>query len=101
MLAPFAPHLAEELWHRAGNKESIHRESWPEHDPELARESEMTIPVQVNGKLRDTITVPTDAPDEEIKKKALESEKAKSFMAGKNIVKTILVPKKLVNIVVK
>ena len=101
MLAPFAPHMAEELWHGLGNKESIHLQKWPAYDPQLVKEQELTIPVQVNGKLRDTILVPAEAGDEEIKKKALASKKVKEFTAGKKIVKTILVPKKLVNLVVK
>jgi len=101
MLAPYAPHIAEELWHQLGNKESIHLQAWPKHDPKLAKETEITIPVQVNGKLRDTIQVSADASQEEIKEKALASEKAKAFTQDKNIVKTIVVPKRLVNIVVK
>ncbi|MBU0672418.1 MAG: class I tRNA ligase family protein, partial [Candidatus Margulisbacteria bacterium] len=101
LLSPFAPYMTEELWQILGNKESIHLQPWPKHDPELAKESEITIPVQVNGRLRDTISVPAEASDEEIKQKALASEKAKNFIAGKNIVKTIVVPKKLVNIVIK
>lgn len=101
MLSPFAPHIAEELWAQQGNKKSIHLQPWPKHDAELAKETEITIPVQVNGKLRDTIQVSADASQEEIKKKALASEKAKAFTQSKNIVKTIVVPKRLVNIVVK
>lgn len=101
MLAPFAPYMTEELWSKLGNKESIHRKPWPTHDPALAKEEELTIVVQVNGKIRDTILVSADASDEEIKQKALANEKAKKFIAGKNIIKTIVVPKKLVNIVVK
>ncbi|MBU1026461.1 MAG: leucine--tRNA ligase, partial [Candidatus Margulisbacteria bacterium] len=101
MLSPFAPHMTEELWRHLGNKESIHKQAWPCYDPELAKESELTIPVQVNGKLRDTISVATDAPEDEIKTKAQGSDKVKSFTAGKSIVKVIVVPKRLVNIVVK
>ncbi len=101
MLSPFAPFMTEELWNKLGNKESIHLQPWPGYDPEIAKEEELTIVVQVNGKVRDTISVPVEAGDEDIKQKALESEKAKSFIADKKIVKTIVVPKKLVNIVVK
>jgi len=101
MLAPFAPHLTEELWNQLGNKESIHLQPWPEYNLELTKESEITIPVQVNGKLRDTITVAANASDGEIKKKALESDKVKGFTSGKTIVKTILVPKKLINLVIR
>jgi leucyl-tRNA synthetase len=101
MLAPFAPHITEELWQQLGNSESIHLQSWPSFDPEIAKEKELNIVVQVNGRVRDTIQVAAEAADEEIKQKALASEKAKAFIAGKNIVKTIVVPKRLVNIVVK
>jgi leucyl-tRNA synthetase len=101
MLAPFAPHLAEELWSKLGNKDSVHREPWPKYDPKLIVEDEMTIPVQVNGKLRDTIKVPANADQAAIIAAAKASEKVKSFTAGKNIVKEICVPKKMVNLVVK
>lgn len=101
MLSPFAPYMTEELWSKLGNKNSVHKATWPKYDPELVKESELTIPVQINGKLRDTIKVSADASDDEIKQKAHSSEKAKSFIGDKKIVKTILVPKKLVNIVVK
>ena len=101
LLSPFAPFLTEELWQKLGNAGSIHEQPWPTYDPELAKESELTIPVQINGKLRDTLTVSTDASDDQIKEKALASEKVQALIAGKTIVKTIVVPKKLVNIVIK
>jgi leucyl-tRNA synthetase len=101
LLSPFAPFLTEELWKKLGNSDSIHEQPWPTYDPALAKESELTIPVQINGKLRDTLTVATDASDDAIKEKALASEKVQALTAGKTIVKTIVVPKKLVNIVVK
>jgi leucyl-tRNA synthetase len=101
LVCPFAPHLAEELWHQLSNKESICSTPWPRYEAELAKESELTIAVQVNGKLRDTITVPADAREEAVKEKALASEKVGSFLAGKQIVKQIYIPQKLLNIVVK
>jgi leucyl-tRNA synthetase len=101
LLSPFAPYMTEELWSQLGNKESIHLQAWPKHDPALAKESEITIPVQVNGRLRDTIKVSAEAGQDEIKEKAQASEKVKAFTTGKNIVKIIVVPKRLVNIVVK
>ena len=101
MLSPFAPHMTEELWHQLGNKDSICAQPWPKYDPELVKESELTIPVQVNGKLRDTIVVPTGTSEADIKTKAQESEKVKSFTEGKTVAKIIVVPQKLVNIVVK
>lgn len=106
MLAPFAPQTCEELFQmipqlHQQSKKSIHEEPWPKYDPALAKESELTIPVQVNGKLRETITVSAEASDEEIRNKAQAKAKVKQFTDGKQIVKVILVPKKLVNIVVR
>ena len=101
LLAPFAPYLAEELWHQLGNKDSISKQPWPMYDPALVKESNITIPVQINGKLRDTILVAAETGEEEIKNKAQANEKVRSFVAGQQIVKIIYVPKKLVNIVVK
>ncbi|MCX5726529.1 MAG: class I tRNA ligase family protein, partial [Candidatus Saganbacteria bacterium] len=101
MLSPFAPHLTEELWHKLGNKSFILNESWPSYDPEIAKEEQITIAIQVNGKLRETISVPRDASDEEIRQKAIGSEKIQSWTQNKEIVKVIVVPKKLVNIVTR
>lgn len=99
LLSPFAPHLTEELWQRLGKPESIHQQPWPKYDSELVKEDEIAIIIQVNGKRRDSILVPADAREEAIKQKALASNKAQIFTAGKQIIKTIFVPKKLVNIV--
>ena len=101
MLSPFAPHISEELWHQLGHKNSICQEKWPEYDPELVKETEITIAIQVNGKLRETIAVAADLAEEEVKAQALAAEKIKTFIAGKQIVKTIVIPKKLINIVIK
>ena len=101
LLSPFAPHMAEELWHQLGNKDSICSQPWPIYDPELVKESEMTIPVQVNGKLRDTIVVAAEAKEEEIKALAQSAAKIKALTEGKQIVKVIYVPKKMLNIVIK
>jgi leucyl-tRNA synthetase len=107
LLAPFAPHLAEELWSRlhavaapSAPVPSLTYAPWPTFDPALLIESEIEIPVQVNGKLRDVIRVPADAPAAEIEKAALAAEKAQAFLAGKTVKKIIIVPKKLVNVVV-
>lgn len=100
-LAPFAPHITEELWSMLGNKESIHKEPWPSYDPKLVVEEELTIPVQVNGRLRDTIKVPAGSEKDTILSAAKDSEKVKNFTSGKQIVKEIYVPKKLVNFVVR
>jgi leucyl-tRNA synthetase len=101
MIAPTAPHLAEELWHRLGHKESVHNQRWPQWDEALAKEDEITLVVQVNGKLRDRPTVPASITEEEAKKMAQTSEKVQPFLQGKTIVNVIYVPGKLVNIVVK
>jgi len=101
LLSPFAPHLAEELWQKLGNKGSIHQQEWPIFDPQLIKENELNIVVQVNGRVRDNITVDAAATEETIKAKALASEKSQKFIEGKTIIKTIVVPQKLVNIVVK
>jgi leucyl-tRNA synthetase len=101
LLAPFAPYLAHELWEMLGAEESLLRARWPKYDAELAKEEEIEIPVQVNGKLRSRIVVPADADDAYVRERPLTDEKIKAAIAGKQIVKVILVPGKLVNIVVK
>jgi leucyl-tRNA synthetase len=101
MIAPTAPHLAEELWHRLGHRESIHDQSWPKWDETLAKEDEITLVVQVNGKLRDRPTVPASITEDEARKIAQSSDKVQPFLQGKTIVNVIYVPGKLVNIVVK
>ena len=101
LLAPFAPYLAHELWEGLGQKESLLRAPWPKYDPELAKEEELQIPVQVNGKLRAVITLPADATEPMVWENALSDEKVKAHIAGKTVVKKVVVPGKLVNIVVK
>src|SRR5438552_2003143 len=101
LLAPFAPYLAHELWEILGEKESLLRARWPKYVPELAKEEEIEIPVQINGKLRSRIIAPADASEDTIVEKALADEKIKAAIAGKKIVKKIVVPSKLVNIVVR
>ena len=101
MLAPFAPHMTEELWQQLGNKESINHQPWPKHDPALAKEETLNIVVQVNGKLRDNVSLPAGSNDETLKNAALASEKLKAAVVGKEIVKVIVVPNRLVNVVVK
>jgi leucyl-tRNA synthetase len=101
MLAPVAPHIAEELWtEHLGKPYSIHQQPWPKFDAKAATEDEITIPVQINGKLRDRVVVPADASEEDIKSAALATEGAQKYMEGKSPKKVIVVPKKLVNIVV-
>jgi len=101
MLAPFAPHIAEELWEKIGEKPSIHRQSWPKYDPKRVVEEEITVVVQVDGKLRDTLTVAAGEKEEKVKQLAMASDKVKKFMEGKQVAKTIYVPGKLINIVIK
>jgi leucyl-tRNA synthetase len=100
LLAPFAPYLAHELWEMLGEKSNLLKTSWPKYDPELAKEDELEIPVQVNGKLRSKIVVAPGASEEEIKQKALADDKVQSYIAGKQIVKVIFTGK-LVSIVVR
>jgi leucyl-tRNA synthetase len=100
MLAPFAPHLCEELWERLGHHKSLARRPWPAYDPAKLTESTIELPVQVNGKLRDRITVPADADDATVLAAAEAAEKVQPWLAGKSIKKKLYVPKKLVNFVV-
>jgi leucyl-tRNA synthetase len=101
LLAPTAPHLAEELWQQTGHEYSIHNQSWPKWDEALAKDEEITLVVQVNGKLRDRIAAPVSISEDEAKEKALESPRVKAHTEGKKIIKTIYVPGRLVNIVVR
>ncbi|MGC1448601.1 MAG: leucine--tRNA ligase [Candidatus Sulfotelmatobacter sp.] len=100
LLAPFAPYLAHELWEMLGEKGSLLKAPWPKYDAELAKEEELEIPVQVNGKLRSRIVVPADASEATVVERALADEKVRAAIAGKQVVKKIYVPGKLVNIVV-
>jgi leucyl-tRNA synthetase len=102
MLAPVAPHMAEELWQHLGRLDkdgSVHRQPWPAVDEEAAQDEEVTLVVQVNGKVRDRITVPAGIGEAEMKERALASEIAQRFLAGLTIRKVIVVPGRLVNIV--
>ncbi|MBI5725069.1 MAG: leucine--tRNA ligase [Planctomycetes bacterium] len=101
VLGPFAPHVAEELWHVLGNTDSLAYEDWPRFNPAMVAESAVELPVQINGKLRSRINVPVSADQEEIVKAALDDPKIAAALEGKQIVKKIVVPGKMVNIVVK
>jgi leucyl-tRNA synthetase len=100
MMAPPTPHIAEELWARAGKPYSIHTQPWPEFDPELAKEDEITLVIQVNGKLRDRISVPAGISDDEARELALASDATKRFIGEKEPRDVIVVSGRLVNIVV-
>jgi leucyl-tRNA synthetase len=101
LLAPYAPHLAEELWQQLGGAKTIACEPWPKCDESFLKEDTVEVPVQVNGKLRSRITVPAGADNAALEAAALADEKVAEFLAGKTIVKTIIVPGKMVNFVVK
>ena len=99
LLAPFAPFITEELWHHLGNQKSIHISSWPKFDPEAIRSTTITIPVQVNGRVRDHITIASDTPEEEVQQLALATEQVPRFTANQNVLKVIYVPGRIVNVV--
>ena len=99
MLAPVTPHIAEELWSRIGKAYSIHQQSWPEVDEEAAAEVEITLVVQVNGKVRDRINVPADIQEDKAREIALSSPAIQKLLGDQPPRKVIVVPGKLVNIV--
>jgi leucyl-tRNA synthetase len=101
LLAPFAPYLAHELWEMLGEKTSLLRAPWPSYDPALAKEDEIEIPVQVNGRLRSRIVVPAEASNDVVRGLALSEAKIRAMLDGKQVVQVIVVPAKLVNIVVR
>jgi leucyl-tRNA synthetase len=101
MLAPFAPYTAQDLWQTLGKDGPVFRDTWPSYDAELAKEDLAEIPVQVNGKLRAHLHVPLGTTKEELQRLALKQEKLKAFIEGKDIVKVIVLPDRLVNLVVK
>jgi len=101
ILSPFAPHFSEEIWHMFGNETSIFNESWPTFNPEALTKDEVEIVIQINGKIKERIMIPTSASDEEIKKLSLENEDMQKHLEGMTIVKVIVIKGRLVNIVVK
>ena len=101
LLAPMAPYLAHELWEMAGERSNLLKAPWPKYDAALAAEDEIEIPVQVNGKLRGLVVVEAGASVDQIKQAALADQKVQAAIAGKLVVKVIVVPKKLVNIVLR
>lgn len=100
VLAPFAPHLAEELWNRLGHPDSLAREPWPAWSAEHLQEAELEIPVQVNGRVRGRIHVPVAAGEEDVLAAALACPEAAPFLAGKTVRKRIYIPGRMVNLVV-
>ena len=101
MLAPTAPHFTEEVWSRLGRAYSIHNQAWPEWNEELAKEEEITLVVQVNGKVRDRLTVPASVTETEARERVFASEKIKVHLEGKTIANVVYVPGRLVNVVVR
>ena len=100
LLAPFAPHLSEEIWSKFANKDSIFKSQWPEYQKEAVKLDEITIPIQINGKLRGTVAVLIDADEDEVRKLAIQDEKVRKHLEGKEIVRTVFVRNKLMNLVV-
>lgn len=101
LLAPFAPHIAEELWEKLGHADSLTREPWPAFDPEKLHQSTVEVVLQVNGKVRGKIEVPVDSSDRDLQDLAVTQEGVKKHLEGKSVVKTIVVPNRLVNLVVR
>jgi len=102
LLAPFAPHVTEELWEAIGEKYSIHKQSWPKTDNKYLEEKEFTVAVQINGKVRDVLLIQKDTIDdrEVVEKMAQESEKIQKFLAGKSVKKVVYIPGKIISFVV-
>jgi len=100
LLSPFAPHLADELWERLGRTGSTYQATWPTWDPDVARAEEITIVVQVNGKVRARLQVPPDVDDAALQQRALADERVRAFLGGREVRKVIVVPRRLVNVVV-
>ncbi|MEK6304017.1 MAG: class I tRNA ligase family protein [Acidobacteriota bacterium] len=99
-LTPFAPHMSEEMWEAYGLAEDLALTRWPGFDPELAREEEIEVAVQVNGKLRSRLFA-SPATDDDLRNKSLEDEKVLAATARQDVVRVIVIPRKLVNIVVQ
>jgi leucyl-tRNA synthetase len=100
MLAPFAPHMTEELWEMLGHPESVARQPWPTADPDLALEDSLEVVVQVNGKVRARLQVPRGIPEEQLRTLALEEPRIRQWVEGRSVRKIVVIPEKLVNIVV-
>jgi leucyl-tRNA synthetase len=99
LLSPLVPHICEEIWEKMGNKPTIFRTSWPEYDPKLVKSAKITIPVQINGRLRSKIEVASGIKDEELKDLILSDEKVKKWIEGKEVKKFIIIPNRLTNII--
>lgn len=100
LLSPFTPHVTEELWHQMGHTDSIHVQTWPQADPEALSVAEVEVVVQVNGKIRVRMTIPSGLPEEQVLEMVMQEPKVQEALSGKTIRKRIVVPEKLVNLVV-
>ena len=100
MLSPFTPHMAEELWEGLGHPGGLTAVGWPEYDEEVAKAEEMVVPVQVNGKLRGRLTVPTDTSEERLRELALADAQVRPYLEGKTVKKLVVARGRLVSIVV-
>jgi len=101
LIAPIAPHLAEEMWRQTGNVESVFKSQWPEYDPNAIVFENISIAVQVNGKLRGLLDINRDAPEDEVINLALNDARIKNHLDGKAIIKKIYIRNKLLNLVIK
>jgi leucyl-tRNA synthetase len=101
MLAPFAPHTAEELWEMLGHDSGLTTAAWPEFSADVARADVVVIPVQVNGKVRGRVTVPVDIADEELQRIALADPGVRAHVAGKTVKKVVVAKGRLVSVVVQ
>jgi leucyl-tRNA synthetase len=100
LLSPFTPHIAEELWQQLGHRGNVLRQAWPSYDPMLTLEDEITVVIQVNGRVRSRLTAPASIAEDDLREVALRHERIQEWVAGKMIRKVIVIPQKLVNIVV-
>jgi len=100
LLAPFAPHVTEELWDRLSGGFSIHQQDWPGYEEEALEKEELEIVIQVNGKVRDRMMISADSSREEMEEQALQQDKIQEYIDGREVKKVIVVPEKLVNVVV-
>ena len=101
ILAPITPHICAELWQQLGNPNGIAKTPWPEYHPTLAAEEEYEIVVQINGKVRAKVVVADNLSETDLRNKVMEDAHVAALLAGKNLTKVIVVPKRLVNIVLK
>ncbi len=100
LLYPFVPHISEEMWQKLGNSSSLLKTQWPKYDPKIAKEEEISLVIQINGKVRSRLQIHSELPEEEIKRRALQDQKIQELIKENQVKKVIVVPNRLVNIVV-